>query len=95
VKYLQPLDLVLFNKTKEAYGAHVGVYLGKDKIIHLLKEVGYPTVWDFKDFRKRENYKVFVGAKRMNNSLIKPPYRFKVRQSSPHLGLRTNGYENL
>jgi len=67
VKALQPLDLVLFNKTKNAYSAHVGVYLGNDKIIHLSKEVGYPTVWDFRDFKKRENYKIFIGAKRVSD----------------------------
>ena len=72
VKVLQLLDLVLFNKTRDSYGAHVGVYLGNDKIIHLSKEVGYPTVWDFKDFKKRENYKVFVGAKRVTSLLPWP-----------------------
>jgi cell wall-associated NlpC family hydrolase len=68
VKTLQPLDLVLFNKTKDAYGAHVGVYIGNGKVIHLSKEVGYSTVWDFEEFKKRENYKVFIGAKRVRNS---------------------------
>ena len=65
VKRLLPLDIVLFNKDTESYGAHVGVYLGNDKIIHLSKEVGYPTIWDVKDFKKREKYKVFIGAKRI------------------------------
>jgi hypothetical protein len=65
VKILQPLDIVLFNKTKEIYASHVGIYLGHNKIIHLSKEVGYPTVWDFKEFKKRSRYDVFIGAKRI------------------------------
>lgn len=64
VKALKPLDILLFNKDKESYGAHVCLYLGNDRILHLCKEVGYPTVWNFAEFEKRDKYKVFIGAKR-------------------------------
>lgn len=67
VKRLQPLDLLLFGKSNQSYGAHIGVYIGNNKIVHLSKEVGYPTVWDLKDFRKRAKYKVFIGAKRVRS----------------------------
>src|SRR5687767_7490333 len=33
----EPLDLLLFNKAAEAWGAHVAVYLGDGKAIHLAK----------------------------------------------------------
>lgn len=46
-------------------GAHMGIYLGNNKILHLSKEIGYPTIWDFKDFKKRSKYKMFIGAKRV------------------------------
>ena len=64
-KTLKPLDLLLFNKSRKAYGAHVAVYLGSNKAIHLSKEVGYPTIWDLKDFKKRKKYTFFLGAKRV------------------------------
>ena len=31
----EPLDLMLYSPTGEAYGAHVGVYIGEGKVIHL------------------------------------------------------------
>ena len=64
VRNVKPLDILFFNKDKEPYGAHVGVYLGHDRILHLYKEVGYPTVWNFAEFKKRDKYNVFIGAKR-------------------------------
>jgi cell wall-associated NlpC family hydrolase len=56
---------MLFNKDENSYGAHVGVYVGANKVIHLSKEVGYPTVWDITEFSKRENYAHLVGIKRV------------------------------
>ena len=64
VKTLRLLDILMFNKNKDAYGAHLGLYLGNDRILHLSKEIGYPTIWNFADFKKRTGYKVFIGAKR-------------------------------
>ncbi|WP_406061063.1 hydrolase [Streptomyces sp. NBC_01077] len=61
----QPLDLVLFNSTARAYGAHVGVHVGDDAILHLCAEVGHPTVWAGADFAARERYAVRLGAKRV------------------------------
>ncbi len=60
----KPLDILLFNKIKDAYGAHLAVYLGNDRIIHLSKEVGYPTIWNFDEFKRHTRYKVLVGIKR-------------------------------
>jgi murein DD-endopeptidase / murein LD-carboxypeptidase len=62
---LEPLDLLLFNKNENSYGAHIGVYLGENKVIHLCKEVGFPIVWDMEEFGKRNNYSYFIGAKRV------------------------------
>ena len=65
VNDLEPLDVVFFNRTDDSYGAHLGLYLGHDKVLHLAKEVGHPTVWSFAEFKKREHHQVFLGAKRM------------------------------
>ncbi|WP_395362388.1 hydrolase [Streptomyces sp. YH02] len=60
-----PLDLVLFNSTTSAYGAHVGVHVGDDAILHLCAELGRPAVWTAADFAARERYAVRLGAKRV------------------------------
>ncbi|MGW4898402.1 hydrolase [Kitasatospora sp. NPDC004240] len=59
------LDLLLFNAGADAYGAHVGVWLGEDAVLHLCREVGLPAVWPLADFAARERYAVLVGIKRM------------------------------
>ncbi|MCB8903930.1 MULTISPECIES: hydrolase [unclassified Streptomyces] len=65
VPVARPLDLVLFNSTADAYGAHVGVHVGDDAILHLCAEVGHPAVWGPADFAARERYAVRLGAKRV------------------------------
>ncbi|WP_370113252.1 hydrolase [Streptacidiphilus sp. MAP12-33] len=61
----EPLDLLLFGPTSDPYGAHVGVWLGPEQILHLCREVGQPTVWSTADFRTRARYRVLIGAKRV------------------------------
>lgn len=61
----EPLDLVLFGTGDDAWGAHVGVYLGGGDVLHLCKEVGVPAIWDFDDFAARERYRPRIGFKRV------------------------------
>ncbi|PJJ05759.1 hypothetical protein BX264_6231 [Streptomyces sp. 2333.5] len=66
----QPLDLVLFDAGPAAgrppgYGAHVGVHLGPDQVLHLCREAGRPAVWRYADFAARPRYRRFLGAKRV------------------------------
>jgi lipoprotein Spr len=65
VTQLEPLDLLLWNKAPDAYGAHVGVYLGEGRAAHLSRQVGRPTVWALASFLVFSEYHVFIGAKRM------------------------------
>ncbi|MFE7318409.1 cell wall hydrolase [Streptomyces sp. NPDC057555] len=65
-----PLDLVLFDGgpvtgRPEGYGAHVGLHLGPDRVLHLCREVGRPAVWTYADFAARPRYARFLGAKRV------------------------------
>ena len=66
---VEPWDLVLFNRHCEhgaaAYGAHVAVYLGGDRLLHLCAELGRPAVWTWSDFAARERYETVVGAVRV------------------------------
>ncbi|MEV5982185.1 hydrolase [Streptomyces sp. NPDC052114] len=61
----EPLDLLLFHASDDAYGAHVGVWVGDDAVLHLCAEVGRPVVWGLSDFTARERYRVLVGIKRV------------------------------
>ncbi|MEL6821286.1 MAG: NlpC/P60 family protein [Calditrichota bacterium] len=65
VTELQPLDLLLWNRTEKSWGAHVGVYVGDNSAIHLSKEIGLPVIWSLECFLEEERYAVFIGAKRV------------------------------
>jgi hypothetical protein len=61
----EPLDLLLFNRTADAYGAHVAVYLGEGEALHLGKAAGLPEVWSMARFQADPRYRCFIGAKRV------------------------------
>ncbi len=61
---LVPLDIVLFNAARDAYGAHVGIYAGGECVLHLSKQVGIPAVWTLDDFARNTRYCERIGAKR-------------------------------
>ncbi|MBB6397480.1 cell wall-associated NlpC family hydrolase [Actinomadura coerulea] len=69
----RPYDLVLFNPTQDAWGAHVGVVAGADQILHLCAEVGHPAVWSWQEFRARPRYRTLVGIKRVTRRLPERP----------------------
>jgi cell wall-associated NlpC family hydrolase len=59
------LDLVLFNRTHDAFGAHVGVYTGEDHVLHLCRSVGRPALWKLHEFAALPEYRILLGAKRV------------------------------
>ena len=61
--HAEVLDLVLFNRSEDPYGAHVGLWTG-EAVAHLCEEVGHPVVWHQSEFDARERYAVRVGFKR-------------------------------
>lgn len=61
----QGLDLVLFNATADPWGAHVGLWVGEDRVLHLCAEVGWPVVWPGSEFGVRERYRTRLGFKRI------------------------------
>ena len=61
---LEPFDLLLFSPDDSAFGAHVGVYLGDGKVIHLSKEAGVPEVRELAWFRDAPHYRTLLGGKR-------------------------------
>ncbi|MFJ2829635.1 hydrolase [Streptomyces sp. NPDC087263] len=65
VAHARPLDLVLLNAADNAWGAHVGVVVGEDRVLHLSAEVGRPAVWGMADFAARDRYRTLIGFKRV------------------------------
>ncbi|MEU3459357.1 hydrolase [Streptomyces sp. NPDC006733] len=63
VQSFEPLDLLLFNATDDPYGAHVGVWVDDDAVLHLCAEAGRPAVWTLADFAARDRYRILIGAK--------------------------------
>jgi hypothetical protein len=61
------LDLLLFNRTPKAWGAHVALHVGDDQAIHLSKKIGSPVVWPLARFGEQPEYRVLVGAKRVKD----------------------------
>lgn len=64
VTEFQPLDLLLFGKSADAFGAHVAVCVGEGRALHLSRAVGLPVEWAIEDFATHENYRVLIGGKR-------------------------------
>ena len=65
----RPLDLLLFSANESAFGAHVGIWMSPDEVLHLCKEVGTPTVWPLGAFSSRARYQTLVGAKRVTSTV--------------------------
>jgi hypothetical protein len=59
-----PLDIVLFNSSPNAFGAHLGIYVGCERVLHLSKQAGIPAVWTLDEFARNPRYCVRIGAKR-------------------------------
>ncbi|MCP4522329.1 MAG: C40 family peptidase [Cytophagales bacterium] len=45
---LQPLDIMLYNNKEEAFGAHIGVYIGDGKVLHLSQGNNIPMIEEHK-----------------------------------------------
>lgn len=65
VSDFEPLDLLLYNSENKSWGAHIGVFISEGKIVHLSKELGFPTMWTHNQFVSQARYKFFLGGKRV------------------------------
>jgi hypothetical protein len=65
VHELEPLDLLLFNDTESAWGAHVAVYLGDGLVAHLSRQVSRPEICTLRQMLLNPKYRALVGAKRI------------------------------
>lgn len=63
-----PLDLMLYNQNSDAFGAHVGVFVGEGEVFHLSLGNGTPKFELHSDLLKQDKYRCFIGAKRVINN---------------------------
>lgn len=56
---------MLYHNKPNAWGAHVGLYIGDNKVLHLSAEVGKPEIRKHEDFKLSGKYIYFIGAKRL------------------------------
>ncbi|HEU0030458.1 MAG TPA: NlpC/P60 family protein [Kofleriaceae bacterium] len=73
VTEFEPLDLMLYHDVPEAFGAHVGVYLGDGAVIHLSKQNGRPVIQPHASFAALPKYAYFIGAKRVRGGSVRGP----------------------
>ncbi len=60
----QPLDVLFFHRKQEAYGAHIGVFIGNNQVIHNAKKIGLPIIWELNTFFEYPDYQFLLGGKR-------------------------------
>lgn len=60
-----PLDIMLYHSVPKAYGAHVGLYLGDGKVLHLSRANRIPKIETHEQLVAQEKYQFFIGAKRV------------------------------
>lgn len=66
VTNFEQLDLLLFSPDGASFGAHVAVYAGEGRALHLCKSVGQPVIWSLDQFADRPEYRVLIGGKRLS-----------------------------
>ena len=64
VNHVEAYDILFWNKTATAWGAHVGLALDASHIIHLSHENGFAEIWPIEKFETKPNYAHFIGSKR-------------------------------
>lgn len=61
---MEPFDLVLVHGNPRSWGAHVGLCVGDELVLHLSKEIGAPAIETIGEMQQREAYRYLIGLKR-------------------------------
>lgn len=64
----EPLDVLFFNKENNPYGAHLGVYIWDNKVLHNSKDIWKPAIFELDDFLRIEKYQFCIWAKRFKDN---------------------------
>ncbi|MBP1844883.1 hypothetical protein J2046_003150 [Rhizobium petrolearium] len=60
---MQPFDLVLVHDELKAWGAHVGLCLGKGLVLHLSQKIDAPAIEVLDGLLARDEYRYLIGIK--------------------------------
>jgi murein DD-endopeptidase / murein LD-carboxypeptidase len=61
---MEPFDLVLVHDNPDSWGAHVGLCVGADLVLHLSKKIGVPAIETLAELQRRDAYRYLIGYKR-------------------------------
>lgn len=67
---MRSLDILLFNRNDDPWGAHLALYLGAGRAIHLSRAVGVPAIWELGKFERCPRYRILLGIKRPKVKVI-------------------------
>jgi len=62
---MQPFDLVLLHSNPDSWGAHVGLCVGPNLVLHLSKRLDAPAIETLDDLQQRDEYRHLIGFKRV------------------------------
>jgi hypothetical protein len=62
---MELFDLVLIHDNPDSWGAHVGLCVGDDLVLHLSKAIGVPAIERLADMQRRDEYRYLIGFKRL------------------------------
>jgi lipoprotein Spr len=60
---MKPFDLVLVNAVADSFGAHVGVCVGRELVLHLSRAIGVPAIETLSQMLSRDEYRHLIGCK--------------------------------
>jgi hypothetical protein len=61
---MEPFDLVLVHDNPDSWGAHVGLCVGADLVLHLSRKIGVPAIETLAELQQRDAYRYLIGCKR-------------------------------
>ncbi|OEO28280.1 hypothetical protein VW23_005500 [Devosia insulae DS-56] len=61
---MEPFDLVLVHDNPDSWGAHVGLCVGADLVLHLSKTISVPAIETLAELQRRDAYSHLIGYKR-------------------------------
>ena len=62
------LDILFSNENNDSWGAHLGLYIWENKVLHNSKDIWWPAIFDIWDFTKINKYSCFLWGKRLKQS---------------------------
>jgi murein DD-endopeptidase / murein LD-carboxypeptidase len=64
-KLPEAFDLIFVNDKPDSWGAHIGVCLGNEAVLHLSQKIGMPAIERIASLTERRQYRYLIGFKRV------------------------------